>query len=101
MTQVYYIYCALLFLLILHQLHLRSSGICPQRLGDPDVNKIHKHACYCINSRFDVRKKNTRNSANQRFPHQGNFAFTGSLGNVWRDIWFSPLAEGRVLATDT
>ena len=89
-----------LFLLILHQLHLRSSGICPQRLGAPDVNKIYKHSCYCVNSRFDIGK-NKRNSVNQWFPHQGDFAFTGSLGNVWRDIWFSPLGEGRVLATGT
>ena len=38
MTQVHYIYCALLFLL--QQLHLRSSGIRLQRLGTPAVNVL-------------------------------------------------------------
>ena len=91
MTQVYYIYRALLFLLILHQLHLRPSGICPQRVGAPDVNKIYKHACYCINSRFDVGKKiqgvvqTSGSHSRVVLPSQGHLGMCGGIfgSHLW------------------
>lgn len=57
------------------------------------------HAWYCINAEFGVEKE-MGNGSNQCSPlsTQRNFAFTGRFGNVWRDIWFSHLGEGGVLA---
>ena len=38
LIQAHYIWCALCFFLLWHQLHLRSSGIRLQRLGTPDLD---------------------------------------------------------------
>ena len=49
MTQVHYIYFCTLFLLSLHQYHLRLSGIRSRRLGTQDV-KYHGQGTYFVPS---------------------------------------------------
>ena len=49
--QVLYIYCALL-LLLLHHLHLRSSGIRSQRLGTPGLDNSRQVAIFLLPPTF-------------------------------------------------